>query len=413
MARRKRKFKKNIVKFFLSIILVALVSYLSYQGYDYFFGKNTSDVNGSTKVNNNNSNKHNENKEQVYKLKLLATGDGLIHSVIYRTYYKNGVYDFSDAVKYVKDIVSEYDIAYYNQETPTGDDSIAYSGYPMFYTPSAYVDAMRAVGFNTVSLASNHSLDKGEKGILNTVKYFKTTDILYSGMSDSETDRNNFIIKEKNNITYTMLSYTTITNGLNVPAGKSYLLNKYDKEQVKKDIEAVRDKVDVLIVAMHWGVEYINMPNDEEKEIAEYLSSLGVDIVIGNHPHILQPITKIGDTIVMYSLGNFISNQYGGSNGDWNKLIGFMATLDITKTVSKDNEVNMTFDNLGGELIFTKYKGNPVTTAVHSGHTVIPFSKMTDDSYLKDYERLYNKYTGVLRSLGQDLNIAPIGSRAN
>ena len=190
MARKKRKFKKNIVKFFLSIILVALVSYLSYQGYDYFFGKNTSDVNGSTKVNNNNNNKPSENKEQVYKLKLLATGDGLIHSVIYRNYYKNGVYDFSDAVKYVKDIVSEYDIAYYNQETPAGDDSIAYSGYPMFYTPSAYVDAMRAVGFNTVSLASNHSLDKGEKGILNTVKYFKTTDILYNGMSDSETDRN-------------------------------------------------------------------------------------------------------------------------------------------------------------------------------------------------------------------------------
>ena len=155
------------------------------------------------------------------------------------------------------------------------------------------------------------------------------------------------------------------------------------------------------------------MPNDEEKEIAEYLSSLGVDIIIGNHPHILQPITKIGDTIVMYSLGNFISNQYGGSNGDWNKLIGFMATLDITKTVTKDNEATMTFDNLGGELIFTKYKGNPVTTAVHSGHTVIPFSKMTDDSYLKDYERLYNKYTGVLKSLGQDLNIAPIGSRVN
>ena len=283
----------------------------------------------------------------------------------------------------------------------------------MFYTPSAYVDAMRAVGFNAVSLASNHSLDKGEKGILNTVKYFKTTDMLYNGMNDSEEMRNNFTIKEKNNITYTMLSYTTKTNGLSTPKGKSYLLNTYDKEQVKKDIEAVRDKVDVLIVAMHWGIEYIDMPNDEEKEIAEYLSSLGVDIIIGNHPHILQPITKIGDTIVMYSLGNFISNQYGGTNGDWNKLIGFMATLDITKTVTKDKTVKMTFDNLGGELIFTKYNGNPVTTAVHDGHTVIPFSMMKDDRYLKDYERLYKKYAGVLTAMGENLNIAPLGSRAN
>lgn len=409
MRRKKKKFKKNIIKLFLSIILVCLVSYLTYNAYNYFNTPKTTDKSPLK----NNSNNIETKKDQIYKLKLLATGDGLIHSVIFRNYYKNGVYDFTDAVKYVKDIVKDYDIAYYNQETPAGDDSIKYSGYPMFYTPSAYVDAMRDAGFNTISLASNHSLDKGEKGILNTVKYFKTTNTLYSGMNDSEEMRNNFIIKEKNNITYTMLSYTTITNGLQVPSGKSYLLNLYDKEQVKKDIEAVRDKVDVLIVAMHWGIEYINMPNEEEKEIAEYLSSLGVDIVIGNHPHILQPITKIGDTIVMYSLGNFISNQYGGTNGDWNKLIGFMATLDITKTVTKDDEVKMTFDNIGGELIFTKYTGNPVTTAVHTDHTVIPFSKMTDDTYLKDYERLYEKYTGVLKSLGQDLNIAPIGSRAN
>lgn len=412
MARRKKRFKKNIIKFFLSIILVSLVSYISFAGYDHFFGNNNSSNDGNV-IKNNNNNKKPEAKDEVYKLKLLATGDGLIHSVIYRSYYKNGVYDFTDAVKYVKDIVKDYDIAYYNQETPTGDDSIAYSGYPMFYTPSAYVDAMQDVGFNTVSLASNHSLDKGEKGVLNTIKYFKTTNMLYNGMNDSEKMRNNFTIKEKNNITYTMLSYTTKTNGLSTPKGKEYLINIYDKEQVKKDIEAIRDKVDVLIVAMHWGIEYINMPNDEEKEIAEYLSSLGVDIIIGNHPHILQPITKIGNTIVMYSLGNFISNQYGGTNGDWNKLIGFMATLDITKTVTKDKNVKMTFDNLGGELIFTKYNGNPVTTAVHDGHTVIPFSMMKDDRYLKDYERLYKKYAGVLTAMGENLNIAPLGSRAN
>ena len=410
MAKHKKKLKKSIIKFLLSMFLTTLIIYLGYVGYNQIFKSNENKTNIKDEKS---SNKKTEPKDEIYKLKLLATGDGLIHSVIYQNYYKNGTYDFTDSVKYVKDIVKDYDIAYYNQETPTGDESIAYSGYPMFYTPSAYVDAMRSVGFNTVSLASNHSLDKGEKGILNTIKYFKTTDMLYSGMNDSEEMRNNYIIKEKNNITYTMLSYTTKTNGLSTPTGKSYLLNIYDKEQVKKDIEAVRDKVDVLIVAMHWGIEYIDMPNDEEKEIAEYLSSLGVDIIIGNHPHILQPITKINNTIVMYSLGNFISNQYGGTNGDWNKLIGFMATLDITKTVTKDKEVKMTFDNLGGELIFTKYKGNPLVADGHSGHTVIPFSMMTDDSYLKDYERLYKKYSGILTAMGENLNIALLGSRAN
>lgn len=404
----RRKVKKKIITRLISLLLIIGIIIGGYKTYEHFKTKSKNNESPIKEIfNNKKDNKKDE--PEVYKINLLATGDGLIHSVIYRTYDKgNGIYDFTPALKYVKDIVKKYDITYYNQETPTGDSSLPYSGYPMFYTPSEFVDAMQDTGFNTVSLASNHSLDKGEKGILNTVKYFSKTDMLYNGMSDSETNRNNFIIKEKNNITYTMLSYTTLTNGLKVPSGKNYLLNLYDKEQVKKDIESVRDKVDVLIVAMHWGVEYQNTPNEEQKEIAEYLSSLGVDIIIGNHPHILQPITKINDTIVMYSLGNFISNQYGGTNGDWNKLIGFMATLDITKTVNLDKTSKIEISNLGGELIFTKYDGNPVTTAVHYNHTVIPFSMMTDETYLKDYKRLYEKYTNVLQSMGTTLNITPL-----
>ena len=281
----RRKVKKKIIRKIICLLLIGVIALAGYEGYKHFDNKESIK---DSPINNKNFKEPKEKVPEEYKISLLATGDGLIHSVIYRSYDKgNGVYDFTDALKYVKDIVKKYDIAYYNQETPTGDASIAYSGYPMFYTPSAYVDAMKDAGFNTISLASNHSLDKGEKGILNTVKYFKGTNLLYNGMSDSEDNRNNFIIKEKNNITYTMLSYTTLTNGLQVPSGKSYLLNLYDKEQVKKDIEAVRDKVDILIVAMHWGVEYQNTPNKEQTEIANYLSSLGVDIIIGNHPHIL------------------------------------------------------------------------------------------------------------------------------
>lgn len=397
MARRRRKLKKGIVKLFLFTILIVLLGYVGTNTYSYL----TKDK--DTPINNVFNKTEEEKEDEVYKLKFLATGDGLIHSVIFRTYYKNGVYDFSPALKYIKDYVSDYDIAYYNQETPAGDSSITYSGYPRFYVPSEYVDAMIDAGFNTISLASNHSLDKGEQGILNTINYMKTTDTLYHGMSDSEESRSNYIIKEKNNITYSMLSYTTLTNGLSVPKGKDYLLNIYDKDQVKADVEALRDKVDVLIVAMHWGVEYQSTPNEEQIEIAEYLADLGVDIVIGNHPHVLQPITKIDNTIVMYSLGNFISNQYG--NGDWNKLVGFMATLDITKTVTPEGETSITYDNLGGELIFTKYTGNPVTTAVHYNHTVIPFSMMKDETYLTDYKRVYEKYIGVLKSMGEELNI--------
>ena len=403
MAKKRRKVKK---KFLFSIFLIILVPLLAYFSILHFTNNKDSvfDNNADKTENKNNNIK----EDEVYKINLIATGDGLIHNAVYFSYEQSdGSYDFSGALKYVKDIVKKYDIAYYNQETPFAGGEP--SGYPSFSTPSEFGDAMIDAGFNMISLATNHTYDKGENGVLNFYNYFKDKkDIVYNGIADSFESRNNFIIGEKNNITYSMLSYTTSTNGLNAPSGKEYLVNVYDKEQVKEDILALRDKVDVLIVAMHWGVEYASEPNNSQIEIAEYLADLGVDIIIGTHPHVLQPITKIDDTIVMYSLGNFISNQYG--TDDYNKLIGFMATLDITKTISPDNEVTIDIDNLGGELIFTKYNGNPITTANHDGHVVIPFSMMVDDSYLKDYQRLYTKYSDILKSMGTNLNIAPLGN---
>ena len=415
--RRKRKLKKKII---ISIILLLFVGigtglYLNRDSISNLF--NNKEV--ANPNDNNNDRKEEEEKpkeDEVYKINMLATGDALIHNAVYWEYATGnrdtGPYNFDGALDYVRDIVSEYDIAYYNQETPFAGGLP--DGYPRFSTPSEFGDAMLDAGFNMVSLATNHTLDKGENGIINFYNYFKNKDdVVYNGIADSMDTRNNFIIGEKNNITYTMLSYTTSTNGLPVPSGKDYLVNVYDAEQVKEDIESVRDKVDVLIVAMHWGVEYATTPNASQEEIAQYLADLGVDIIIGTHPHVLQPITWIDDTLVIYSLGNFISNQYG--TDDYNKLVGFMATWDITKTVTPEGEVDITIDNLGGELIFTKYNGNPITTANHDGHQVIPFSKMTDEvlsTFTNSIERdrLYEKYSGILENMGLDLNIAPLPS---
>ena len=408
MTRRKKKLKKKVIFSLITLLFIVVGSCI---GYNYLF----SDTNSSTNQTNNDNNNANNNKiekpkeNEVYTLSLLATGDALIHNAVYWEYSlggkETGPYNFDGALDYIRDIVSKYDIAYYNQETPFAGGNP--SGYPRFSTPKEFGDAMIKAGFNMVSLATNHTMDRGENGVINFYNYFKDKDdIVYNGIADSKESRTNYIIGEKNNITYTMLSYTTSTNGLPVPSGKDYLVNVYDEEKVKEDIEALRDKVDVLIVAMHWGVEYASTPNDNQKEIAKYLADLGVDIVIGAHPHVLQPITWIDDTLVMYSLGNFISNQYG--TDDYNKLVGFMATLDITKTVTPEGEVTIDIGNLGGELIFTKYNGNPITTPNHDGHVVIPFSKMIDDKYLSDYKRIYEKYSGILKNMGTDLNIVPL-----
>ena len=413
--RRKRKLKKKIIFTIILLLFVGIGTglYLNRDSISNLFNnKEVSNPNDNDKLDEEEKPK----EDEVYKINMLATGDALIHNAVYWEYATGnrdtGPYNFDGALDYVRDIVSEYDIAYYNQETPFAGGLP--DGYPRFSTPSEFGDAMLDAGFNMVSLATNHTLDKGENGIINFYNYFKNKDdVVYNGIADSMDTRNNFIIGEKNNITYTMLSYTTSTNGLPVPSGKDYLVNVYDAEQVKEDIESVRDKVDVLIVAMHWGVEYATTPNASQEEIAQYLADLGVDIIIGTHPHVLQPITWIDDTLVIYSLGNFISNQYG--TDDYNKLVGFMATWDITKTVTPEGEVDITIDNLGGELIFTKYNGNPITTANHDGHQVIPFSKMTDEvlsTFTNSIERdrLYEKYSGILENMGLDLNIAPLPS---
>ena len=271
----------------------------------------------------------------------------------------------------------DYDLKYVNEESIIGDPSLGYSGYPGFNAPEAIGDNLVDLGFNLIGLANNHAMDKGEKSILNSNNYWKSKNVITAGTYSSQEERDTIPIHEQNGIKYAFLSYTTVTN---TRAPKSYLLNMYSDDTVKKDIDSIKDKVDVIIVAMHWGEEYTNTPTNEEVRIANYLSSLGVNLVIGTHPHVVQPIEYINDTLVIYSLGNFISNQLvlGVNQG-----IGLLVGLDITL---KDNKVE--FNIKKKELILsyseqsTKFK-------------VIPFSKLTDNE-LKDYKTVEAQYMDIV-----------------
>ena len=229
-------------------------------------------------------------KEKDYSLKLFMVGDALIHSGVYMDAEKpDGTYDFKPMLANLKPIISKYDLAYYNQETILGGKELGYSSYPMFNSPDEVGDAFIDAGFDLVSLATNHTMDKREIGVLNSVKYWKSKkNVVTSGQWDSWDERNKVRIYEKNNIKYAFFSYTTWTNGLNLPVGKEYLTNIYSDDKAKEDIEKVRDKVDVVLVAMHWGTEYsLGVSYDQEK-IANYLSELGVDVIIGAHPHVVD-----------------------------------------------------------------------------------------------------------------------------
>ncbi len=335
------------------------------------------------------------------KLSLIMVGDALLHGSVYRDAYKNGVYNFDSQLEYIKPIVQNYDLAFYNQESILGGTELGLSDYPTFNSPWEFGDAMINSGFNLVSLANNHTMDRGEKAVLNSCEYWKSKEnVLAVGSYCSKEDSEAIQIKEKNGIKYTLLAYTYGTNGISVPQGKEYLVNLYSDEKVKNDIAKVRDKVDLLIVSMHWGTEYRTEPTEEQKRQAEYLSSLGVDIIIGTHPHIIEPITYINDTLVIYSLGNFISAQ--STNNDYNTMVELMTSVDIIKE-EKNGQTTIKLYNLNNELLFNYYKKGSRWT----DFKVIPFSQM-NSSYNYDYQRLYNKYSAVVRMYNEDIPINPL-----
>jgi len=226
-------------------------------------------------------------------------------------------------------------------------------------------------------------------------------------MATSEEERNNYQIMEANGITYTMLSYTYGTNGLGTSeiSKEPYLVNLYNEEVIKKDIEAVRDKVDVLIVAMHWGNEYQQDASETQKAQAKFLAENGVDIVLGTHSHCIQPWEMIDDTVVFYSFGNFISNQMGAEQANVRKVgvIGMFATLDITKTVdTKNDTTTIDINNIGADLNYTYRFYN--SNIGKNDYLVIPFSKM-ESKYLSNYESVYEEFSNVLKKYDDSINI--------
>lgn len=341
--------------------------------------------------------------KKEYNIKLMMVGDALIHDSVYKAYNKGGnKYDFTDMFKYVKDIVKNYDLAYYNQETILGGKELGLSNYPQFNSPQEVGDGFLNAGFNLVSMATNHTLDKyyttGGKTVVNSRKYWNSKmdeneELIAAGSYTSKEEQDAVIIREKNGIKYAMLSYTTMTNGIPVPSGKSYTVNVYNKEQVKKDIEKYRKAgVDLLMVAMHWGIEYVHYPVQEQKDIANYLASLGVDIVIGCHSHTVQPITYIGKTLVIYSLGNFVSSQ---TNTD--QLIGGFADVSIKKTVYH-GKTTIELSDVGADLLYTNKNWS------YGRFVVYPFSKMSN-SILSNYKNTYDRYTKYLTAYSKEVKI--------
>ena len=368
--------KKVIKDFFLGLLILLIlgVSIIVYM----FCFKSPSIMNSETK--------EKKVQKEEYQASLVMVGDALIHSNIYLDAKKtDGTYDFKPMLELTKPITSKYDLAYYNQETILGGTSLGISSYPRFNSPTEVGDAFLDSGFNLVSLANNHTMDKGEQGVINSLNYWnEKKDVVHAGQYSSFDDRDSVNVYEKNGIKYAFFSYTTWTNGLETPTGKEYLNNVYSNDKAQNDISKVRDSVDVVIVAMHWGNEYSLGVSDKQIEIANYLSSLGVDIIIGSHPHVVEPVEFIGKTLVIYSLGNFISDQEGIE-----RLTGLMMSVDIKKSVDS-GITTISLDNLKADLVYTYSKYG-------RGFKVYPYSEL-NNVILPNYREYYEKYKDVVMS---------------
>ncbi|MEG1643918.1 MAG: CapA family protein [Bacteroidales bacterium] len=252
---------------------------------------------------------------EAQNISLLFAGDAMQHQAqIDDAKKENGEYCYSDNFKYIKDEISSVDISVVNLETPLATPP--YSGYPAFCAPSQFAHALKECGFDLFLTANNHCLDKGSKGIRQTINTLDSLKIYHTGIYKNATIRQKDypLIMKKGDLRIAFLNYTYGTNG--ITAKSDCIIDYIDTVLIKNDINAAQSKSsDIIIASLHWGEEYKLLPSESQRHLARWLHKAGVRIVIGSHPHVIQPIEIETNNdneieyVTVYSLGNFISNM--------------------------------------------------------------------------------------------------------
>ena len=277
---------------------------------------------------------------------ITALGDVLCHNTQYWDAYikATDTYDFSYVFEDVKKYTSAGDVTIANIETSFAD--APYSNYPTFNSPASLATALKDIGIDIITTAGNHCLDKGYKGLCETIDTLDKNGLEHLGTYKTKEDQEKLFIKDINGAKVAFINYTYGTNGIPVPTGKEYCVNVIDKEKIKAEIKKAQDeKVDVIIACMHWGEEYHTTQNKEQEDLADFLFQNGVDIIIGNHPHVIEPFetkeVKMPDgttkqCFVAYALGNFTADQNYKNTRD-SIIINLKVTKKSDGTVSIDN----------------------------------------------------------------------------
>lgn len=242
-------------------------------------------------------------------------------------------YNYAPLYENVRSVIEGADLAFINQETPMAGEGFAYGSYPRFNTPRDLAYDMIDAGFDIVNLATNHMLDAGSEGLKNTIEFWNTLPVTAIGGYLDEEDLGNIRVAEKNGVSIAFLSYTYSTNGLALKSGYDIVIPYIDEDLIRTQVASAKEKADLVFVSMHWGNENNFTPSVTQKELAQMMADIGVDVIIGHHPHVLQPVEWISSsdgtrkTLCIYSLGNFVAEQAH----DY-QLVGGIMTFDIVRT---------------------------------------------------------------------------------
>lgn len=323
-----------------------------------------------------------ENKKteahETHKVDIVAVGDNLIHnSVLKSGLQEDNTYNFDRLFDIMRQDFQEADIAIINQETILGGSFRPYDGYPNFNSPFELGDAIVKAGFDVVLQASNHTLDVGTQGVVNCIEYWRQQNgITYLGINIDESEREDIKVVEKNGIRFALLNYTYGLNGRTLPKDKKYLVNLIDTTMIINDLRKADTLADFTIVFPHWGVEYVYEPNKSQRKLAKMMTKYGADLIIGTHPHVLQPVEWIeangNKALCYYSLGNYTSGQKATP-----RVLGGMAKVTIRKeqdSVYVENaEIIPTithYEWVNGTSLHQTYKLSDYTTTLEKRHSL-------------------------------------------
>lgn len=331
-------------------------------------------------------------EEQIKTITLTAIGDIMCHNTQYKDAYQasSGSYDFAYVFEDIAPLFENRDVVIGNLETTFAGAERGYSSYPTFNTPEELANDLKELGVDVVSTANNHSLDTGYSGLVSTLDILDQAGISHMGTYRSQEEQNQVLIKDINGLRVAFLSFTYGTNGIPIPSGKDYCINLIDTSLISSQIEKAKEQnSDIIIANMHWGIEYRTTPTNQQEELADFLFQNGVDIILGSHPHVLEPmelkeVSLEGGTkktgFVIYSLGNFMSGQTKENTRD---------SIILNLTISKKGNNPITIDEISYVPIycytangnFKEYKLLDIQKNIkkfnETGSCLIPSSKIS------------------------------------